>query len=201
MGYQYCLAGELLSSLLISCINEAQTLSRKFRHDILKSILNQDLRFFDRPENGIGALTERIEAYSQAIFELMGFNISLVIMAVVNVVASSILSLIVSWKLGVVGVFVGVPPMLLSGWVRIRLETKMDADMGEKFSQSASIASEAVLSIRTISSLAMEESVLQKYTTELDSALRSSTSSLFIMMLWFALTQSIEYFILALGFW
>jgi ATP-binding cassette subfamily B (MDR/TAP) protein 1 len=173
----------------------------KFRIDLLDSILKQDLRFFDRPENGIGALTERLDAYPQAIFELMGFNISLVVMSMVNVLACSILSLVVSWKLGVMGVFLGLPPMILSGYVRIRLETKMDTDMGERFSQSASIASEAVLSIRTISSLAMEEATLGKYTNELDSAIRSSTLPLMFMMVWFSFTQSIEYFILALGFW
>ncbi|KAJ0415256.1 P-loop containing nucleoside triphosphate hydrolase protein [Aspergillus carlsbadensis] len=178
-----------------------QHLSMKFRHDILDSILKQDLRFFDRPENGIGALTERLDAYPQAIFELMGFNISLVVMSMVNVLACSILSLVVSWKLGVMGVFVGLPPMILSGYVRIRLETKMDTDMGNRFSQSASIASEAVLSIRTISSLAMEEATLDKYTNELDSAIHSSTVPLLFMMVWFSLTQSMEYFILALGFW
>ncbi|KAL4908270.1 hypothetical protein BDW74DRAFT_188412 [Aspergillus multicolor] len=186
---------------LMYLTNRTQSLSRNLRQDILEFILKQDLRFFDRPENGIGALTERLDAYPQAIFELMGFNISLVVMSMINVLACSILSLVTSWKLGVMGVFVGLPPMLLAGYVRIRLETKMDGDMGKRFSQSASIASEAVLSIRTISSLAMEEVTLQKYTYELDSALRSSTLSLFSMMVWFALTQSIEYFILASGFW
>ncbi|KAL3494688.1 P-loop containing nucleoside triphosphate hydrolase protein [Aspergillus germanicus] len=181
--------------------NRIQHLSMKFRHDLLDSILKQDLRFFDRPENGIGALTERLDAYPQAIFELMGFNISLVVMSMVNVLACSILSLVVSWKLGVMGVFVGLPPMILSGYVRIRLETRMDTDMGKRFSQSASIASEAVLSIRTISSLAMEEATLDKYTHELDSAIRSSALPLMFMMVWFSFTQSIEYFILALGFW
>ncbi|KAL2831371.1 hypothetical protein BJY01DRAFT_254270 [Aspergillus pseudoustus] len=33
----------------------AQTLSKKFRHKTFDSILKQDLRFFDCPENGIGA--------------------------------------------------------------------------------------------------------------------------------------------------
>ncbi|KAE8392149.1 P-loop containing nucleoside triphosphate hydrolase protein [Aspergillus alliaceus] len=179
----------------------AQTFSKMFRRDLFDSILKQDLRFFDRSENTVGALTSRLDAHPQSILELMGFNIALVVLSGINVLASSILALAISWKLGVMGVFVGLPPMLLAGYARIRLETKMDTDMGKRFSQSASLASEAVLAIRTVSSLAMEERILKKYTDELDHAIRTSTGPLFTMMIWFSLTQSIEYFILGLGFW
>ncbi|KAE8369414.1 P-loop containing nucleoside triphosphate hydrolase protein [Aspergillus caelatus] len=178
-----------------------QTFNKIFRHDLLNSMLKQDLRFFDRPENTVGALTSRLDSHPQAILELMGFNISLIVLAAINVLASSVLSLAIAWKLGVMGVFVGLPPMLVAGYARIRLETKMDTDMGKRFSQSASMASEAVLSIRTVSSLAMEKNILERYTNELDQAIQTSIRPLFSMMVWFSLTQSIEYFILALGFW
>ena len=68
-------------------------------------VLRQDLRFFDRPENTVGALISRLDSYPQAILELMGFNVALILLGVINVVASSVLALIVSWKLAVVAVF------------------------------------------------------------------------------------------------
>lgn len=168
---------------------------------MFSAFLRQDLRFFDRPENTVGALTSHIDSYAQAIFELMGFNISLIIFCVSNVVVCSILSIVVSWKLGLVGVFAGIPPLLGAGYVRIRIETKMDSDIHEKFSQSASVASETVTAIRTVSSLAIEEDVLRRYTHELDTAISQAKTPLFNMMIWFSFTQSVEYFILALGFW
>ncbi|KAH7159792.1 ATP-binding cassette multidrug transport protein [Dactylonectria estremocensis] len=179
----------------------AQTFSKKVRSDIFSAFLRQDLRFFDRPENTVGALTSHIDSYAQAIFELMGFNISLVIFCVSNVLVCSILSIVVSWKLGLVGVFAGIPPLLGAGYLRIRIETKMDSDIDEKFSQSASVASETVTAIRTVSSLAIEEDVLRRYTHELDTAIGQAKAPLFNMMIWFSFTQSVEYFILALGFW
>ncbi|RSL41153.1 hypothetical protein CEP53_012931 [Fusarium sp. AF-6] len=177
------------------------TMGQKVRRDLLSYMLKQDLRFFDRPENAVGALVSRIDSHAQAIFELMGFNISLVLNNIVNILSCSILSIAISWKLGLVGVFAGLPPMLLAGWVRIRLETKMDADIDERFSISASIASETITAIRTVSSLAIEKTVLQRYTNELDAAISGSIIPLCNMMVWFSLTQSIECFILALGFW
>ncbi|KAF7557236.1 hypothetical protein G7Z17_g788 [Cylindrodendrum hubeiense] len=174
---------------------------KNLRKKLLDSILRQDLRFFDRPENTVGAINSRLDSYPQAVFELMGFNVALVFLSALNVLSSAVLSLAVSWKLGAVGVFAGLPPMLLAGHARIRLETKMDHDMDKRFSTSSSVASESIMAIRTVSSLAIEGTVLKKYTDELDKAIREGTTPLFSMMIGFSLTQCIEYFILALGFW
>ncbi|KAG5815052.1 hypothetical protein H9Q74_002962 [Fusarium xylarioides] len=179
----------------------SQTFAQRIRQDLFSSIIRQDLAFFDRPENTVGALTSRIDSYAQAIFELMGFTIVIITMALVSVFVCGILSIAFSWKLGLVGVCAGIPPMLIGGYARIRLETKMDADMDANFSKSASLASETVTAIRTVSSLAIEKNVLQRYTHELDTAINRSRSSLFQIMIWFSLTQSVEYLILALGFW
>ncbi|CAM1503728.1 Fc.00g013190.m01.CDS01, partial [Cosmosporella sp. VM-42] len=179
----------------------AQALSRKMRREILEAFLQQDLQFFDRPENTVGALISRLDSYPQAILELMGFTVAIILMSVINVVASSVLAIVVSWKLGLVGVFVGLPPMMLGGYARVRLEAKMDDDMGRGLSASASVASETVMAIRTVSSLAIESTVLRKYTDELDRAISQASRPMFHMMAWFSLTQSVEYFVLALGFW
>ncbi|KAL4961198.1 ABC transporter ATP-binding protein [Aspergillus stella-maris] len=179
----------------------AQTLSRKMRREILDSFLSQDLRFFDRPENTVGALVTRLDSYPQAILELMGFTVAIILMSVINIVASSILAIAVSWKLGLVGVFAGLPPMMIGGYARVRLEAKMDEQMGQRLSASASVASETIMAIRTVSSLALENTVLKKYVDELDIAISQASRPMFHMMSWFSLTQSVEYFVLALGFW
>ncbi|KAG7286286.1 hypothetical protein NEMBOFW57_008594 [Staphylotrichum longicolle] len=179
----------------------AQNLNVTLRKGIFDRILRQDLRFFDRPENTVGALISRLDSYPQAVLELMGFTVAIVILSATNVIASAVLSLVISWKLGLVGVFAGMPPLLLSGYSRMRLETMMDKNTDKRFSDSASIASEAVMAIRTVSSLAIENTVLTRYTNELDQAIRQTAPSMFHMMVWFSLTQSIEYFVLALGFW
>lgn len=178
-----------------------QTLNRKSRVAILQSFLRQDLRFFDRHENTVGALVSRLDSYPQAILELMGFTVGIVLLSAISIVVSSILAIVVSWKIGLVGVFAGLTPMLVGGYVRVRLESKMDEDVGRKLSTSASIVSEAITSIRTVSSLAIETTVLSRYVDELDRAIALTTGPMFHMMAWFSLTQAIEYFVLALGFW
>ncbi|GKT42756.1 leptomycin B resistance protein pmd1 [Colletotrichum spaethianum] len=200
-----CLIGYFLMGWSSNMIAQAiadnmETLGRKMRRELLDSVLRQDLRFFDRPENTIGTLTSRLNSYPQAVFEFMGFNVALLILAVISLTACSILSVSVAWRLGLVGVFVGLPPMLLAGWVRIRLEVKMENAIDKSFLKSSSVASETVMAVRTVSSLALEQKMLDKYTHEVDMAIHNSAPSLFHMMIWFSLTQAIEYFVLAIGF-
>ena len=164
-------------------------------------MLKQDLQFFDRPENTTGALTSRGDSYPQAVYELMGFNIALMAVAIVSVLSCCILALVYGWRLDVVIIFAGLPPMLASGYARIKMEGSLDHKIGKRFSMSAYIASEAVNSIRTVSSLAIEATVLDRYTHELDQAIISSTKPLLLIMLPFAFTQSVEYCFQALGFW
>lgn len=178
-----------------------QSLNHKYRREIVSSMLKQDLQFFDRPENTTGALTSRADSYPQAIHELMGFSVALILIATLGVVSCSALALAYGWRLGVVIVFAGLPPLLLAGYVRIRMEAAMDKKISKKFSKSASIASEAVNAIRTVSSLAIETDVLERYTKELDDAVQASTKPLLLSMLPFAFTQSVEYCFMALGFW
>lgn len=118
-----------------------------------------------------------------------------------NVAVCSILGIAHSWKLGLVVVFGGLPPLLCAGWLKIRLDMRLDHSNSKQSSASASIASEAITAIRTVSSLAIEERVLQRYTAELDHAVSTTIKPLAGVMICFALTQSIEYWFMALGFW
>ncbi|KAL5044569.1 hypothetical protein BDW71DRAFT_185798 [Aspergillus fruticulosus] len=179
----------------------AQHLNHWFRRLILYDMLRQDIQFFDREENTTGALVSRADSYPQAILELMGFNIALVLIAVLQLVTCGVLAIAYSWKLGLVVVFGGIPPLVGAGMVRIRLDARLDRNTSKKYSTSSSIASEAVNAIRTVSSLAIEETVLRRYTEELDNAVSSSVRPMAATMICFGLTQCIEYWFQALGFW
>lgn len=179
----------------------AQHLSHKFRRQTLQDMLRQDLRFFDRPENTTGALVSRIDSNPQSILELMGYNVGLVLTCVFNILACSILAIVYSWRLGLAVVLGGLPPLVGAGYLKIRLDAKMDRDTAKRYSTSASIASEAIAAIRTVSSLSIEETVLKNYVSELDRAVSGCRRPLLTMMVCFAFTQAVEYWFLALGFW
>ncbi|KAF2279256.1 multidrug resistance protein-like protein 1 [Westerdykella ornata] len=179
----------------------AQNVSRRYRKEIFELILKQDMDFFDNTENASGALASNLSVYPNNLVELLGFNVMLIFINVVNVVSSSILALIVGWKLGLAVVFGALPPLILSGYVRIRLEYKLEEQTTKRFSQSAALAAEAVSAIRTVSSLALERQILEQYENRLHGVAKRSMKSLTWTMFWYSLTQSISFLAMALGFW
>ncbi|KAL2158091.1 hypothetical protein VTH06DRAFT_4659 [Thermothelomyces fergusii] len=179
----------------------AVTLSHKLRRQVLHDMLRQDLEFFDRQDNSTGALASRVDSHPQAVFELMGFQVGLIVIATLNVVGCAVLSLAHAWKLGLVIVFGGLPPLLAAGWLKVRLDMRLDHNVSKKTSTSASIASEAITAIRTVSSLAIEDRVLSRYTAELDHSVAQTVKPIAGVMICFGMTQATEYWFLALGFW
>lgn len=159
------------------------------------------MEFFDRPENTTGALASRLSTYPTNLEELLGFNLGLIVIQLVNIVSSSVLALIVGWKLGLVVVLGAMPVVVFFGWLRIRLQGKMDELNGERFSESAGLAAEAVSAIRTISSLTLERHILGQYQEKLKGISIQSTKSYLWMMFWYSLTQSVSFLAMALGFW
>ena len=176
-------------------------MGRKYRRALFEGTLRQDLKYFDEEQNTVGALSSRLESYPESISDLMGVNITLLTGGFFSVISCSILGIAISWKLGLVGVSACVPFIVLAGILGHKVELAMDKKMTERLLRSASIASEAVLAVRTVSSLALERRVLERYTDELDRANREALGPLLVAMIWNALTQGAEYFVLALGFW
>jgi ATP-binding cassette subfamily B (MDR/TAP) protein 1 len=85
----------------------AQVVARKFRREMFDLVLKQDMAFFDDQANASGALASNLSAYPDNLRELMGFNLMLICINIVNIVSSSILAIAVGWKLGLVVVFGG----------------------------------------------------------------------------------------------
>lgn len=93
------------------------------------------------------------------------------------------------------------PPLVSAGYIRIRLEFKLEEDNGKRFSSSAALAAEAVSAIRTVSSLALEKYILHQYQQRLNGVALRSTKALVWTMFWYALSQSVSFLAMALGFW
>ncbi len=77
----------------------------------------------------------------------------------------------------------------------------LEDSTSKRFASSAALASEAVSAIRTVASLALERYIVKKYQDRLQGVARKSIKALIWTMFWYALTQSISFLAMALGFW
>lgn len=184
-----------------ACNTIGQTLTHRARREMIERVLSFDQEFFDRPENSSGAVTSKLSSVPSALQELMSQNLGLMLQVSVNIVSSSILGIAYGWKLGITIVFGGLTFIVVAGYVRIRLDQKLETKTEELFASSAGLATEAVTSIRTVSSLTLESAILQEYSETVDSIVARVVRSLVLTLVSYSLSQSIDFLVMALGFW
>lgn len=172
-----------------------------YRGEIFNNTLRQDMTFFDNPNHGTGALVSRLSTEPTSLQELLSMNVALIMINIVTVLSSAILAIVYGWKLGLALVFGALPVLVVSGYARVRLEYKFDDDTAARFAKSSNLASEAVLGIRTVSSLALEGAVIERYSSALEGLAKEAIASLGWKMLFYALSQSASFLAMALGFW
>ncbi|CAD0085683.1 unnamed protein product, partial [Aureobasidium mustum] len=178
-----------------------QRLTHRYRREMIERIVNFDQDFFDRPEDSSGALTAKLSSAPDSVQELMSGNLGLMLNVIVNIIATSVVAIAFGWKLGLTLVFAGLTVIVAGGYVRIRLDQKLEMSTEEQFASSAGLASEAVSSIRTVSFLALERSVMREYSEKLDSIVHKVIRSLIITLIPYALSQSADFLVMGLGFW
>ncbi|GKU07403.1 unnamed protein product [Fusarium langsethiae] len=195
--------GNLVAYGIISYIanHVAQAISYQYRLELFTRMVGLDIEFFDRPENSSGALASTLSSVPTHLQELLGLNIFVIVVMVVNTVASSILAIAYGWKLALVMVFAGLPLLMGSGYFKVRLESRLHESNEARFRESASLASEAVSSLRTVASLTAETDFIAQYSETLSSIVIKSIKSLSVSILAYAFSQSIEFLVMALGFW
>ncbi|UNI18372.1 hypothetical protein JDV02_004645 [Purpureocillium takamizusanense] len=178
-----------------------QKVSKRYRRELFKNTMKQETAFFDLEHNSTGAICARLVTHASNLNELLGINSGLILINIVTIVVVSVLGIAYGWKLGLVCVFAALPPWLLGGYLRIRLEYKLEAATAARFASSAAIAAEAISAIRTVASLTLENKMLELYRERLDFVAEQSVKALTRTMSWYALTQSVNLLSMALGFW
>ena len=195
--------GDLVAYFIIGSISNqiSQSISHQYRLELFKRMVDLDIEFFDRPENSSGALTSILTSVPFSLQDFLSMNIFAIIIMLLSLVASSCLAIAYGWKLSLVMIFGGLPPLLGSGYLKIRLEGKLHEYNEVRFRQSASLATEAVSSLRTVAALTAEPDFLQEYSEALSSIVSKSVKSLSLSMVAYAFSQAVEFLVMALGFW
>ncbi|KZP24383.1 hypothetical protein FIBSPDRAFT_888845 [Athelia psychrophila] len=109
--------------------------------------------------------------------------------SVVIVIAGSVLGLIFVWKLGLVGIAC-MPLVISAGYTRLT-NKKEHAD-------SAQLACEAAGAIRAVASLTSEYQCVAQYSDSLQGPLKRSNRTALLSNLFYLLSQSISFFVIAL---
>lgn len=178
----------------------SERLIHRVRDRAFRSMLRQDVAFFDRDENTAGALTSFLSTETTHVAGISGVTLGTLLLVTTTLISALVLALAVGWKLSLVCIST-IPILLGCGFFRFYMLAHFQRRSKRAYEQSATFASEAISAIRTVASLTRETDVLKQYQTALAAQQRSSLISVLKSSLLYAASQSFLFLAFALGFW
>ncbi|KAI0429203.1 ABC transporter [Xylaria sp. FL1042] len=178
----------------------SELLIHRVRDRAFRTMLRQDVAFFDKEENTPGALTSFLSTETTHLAGLSGVTLGTLLTIATTLVSSNIVALVFGWKLALV-CFSAVPVIIAAGYFRYYMLAHFQRRSKRAYEKSASYASEAISAIRTVASLTREGDVLAQYQDSLAIQQRKSLISVLKSSLLYAAAQATLFLAFALGFW
>lgn len=178
----------------------SERMIHRVRDRAFRTMLRQDIEFFDKEENTAGALTSFLSTETTHVAGLSGVTLGTILTVITTLVAAITLGLAIAWKLALVCIAT-IPVLLGCGFFRFWLLAQFQQRAKKAYEKSASYACEATSAIRTVASLTREDDVLKNYNDALNSQARTSLKSVLKSSLLYAASQSLMFLCVALGFW
>lgn len=175
-------------------------LTKFYRFEYFRAVLLQPrIDFFDRVPSG--TLASRLSSDPASLHDLISVNLGLLISIFVSLISGSIIALAYSWKLGLVAVFGAMPFVFAAGFVRMKLDSSLSEATAKIFEDSAGFAFDALSVIRTVKAYTLEDTVRESYQEHLSATIGKLYRQTAVIMLFFALSESVELLAGALTFW
>ncbi|XP_034103967.1 multidrug resistance protein homolog 65 isoform X1 [Drosophila albomicans] len=141
-------------------------LTTRMRALTFKSIVSQEIGFFDQEQNSVGALSARLSGEAAGVQGAIGYPLSGMIQALANFVSGVSVAMYYNWKLSLL-CLANCP--IIVGSVIVEAKMMSNALIREKqvLEEACRIATESVNNVRTIAGLRREADVIKQYTEEI----------------------------------
>ncbi|KAN0115168.1 P-loop containing nucleoside triphosphate hydrolase protein [Hyaloscypha variabilis] len=178
----------------------SERLIHRVRDRAFRTMLRQDIEFFDKEENTAGALTSFLSTETTHVAGLSGVTLGTLLTVITTLIAAITVGTAIAWKLALVCVAT-IPVLLGCGFFRFWLLAQFQRRAKKAYEKSASFACEATSAIRTVASLTREEDVSRIYIDSINAQAQKSLQSVLKSSLLYAASQSLMFACVALGFW
>ncbi|CAK8673197.1 unnamed protein product [Clavelina lepadiformis] len=174
-------------------------LTMRLREGVFKSILHQDISFFDERGHGTGTLCHRLAVDASRVQASTGMTVGIMLRNISTLVIALGLALGFAWKVGLV-VFAFAPFMIAGGFLVSKWALTTANNEGTEQNKTASIANEAIMNIRTIATLTKEDYIHTIYANYMMENQRQDSFASAAEGLIYGISQSTLFFSCAAGF-
>ncbi|CAF3793980.1 unnamed protein product [Rotaria sordida] len=191
---------QLLSNAGFSISGEALTM--RMRKLTFAAMIRQDMNYFDRKENSVGALVTRLSSDAAALKGMTGIRIGIIVQTISTTIMALTIAFISSWKLTFI-LLCFVPILALAG----KFSGQQEADTGQSKSktsfseQGGQNATEAIENIRTVAALHQEQYFINLYENAFNHEFKQKKYRLHLVAIAAGIANSVMYFADGTMFW
>ncbi|KAK9934149.1 hypothetical protein M0R45_021303 [Rubus argutus] len=173
LKFVYLALGAAAASFLqMSCwMITGERQAARIRCLYLKTILRQDVSFFDK-ETNTGEIIGRMSGDTVLIQDAMGEKVGNFIQLVATFFGGFVIAFIKGWLLTLV-MLSSIPALVFSGAVRSLIISKLASRGQAAYSVGATVVEQTIGSIRTVASFTWEKQAITKYNNSLNKAYKS----------------------------
>ncbi|XP_075683429.1 ATP-binding cassette sub-family B member 5-like isoform X1 [Rhinoderma darwinii] len=176
-----------------------EVLTMRLRQMAFKSMLRQEMSWFDDKKNSTGALTTKLATDSSQIQTATGSRLGLIAENISTMGLGVIISFIFGWEMTLL-ILVLTPVLVITGFLETRALTGFANRDKKQLQFAGKIATEAVDNIRTVVSLTREGTFEEMYSESLQKPYRNSQRKAQIYGICFAFSQSFIHFTYAASY-
>ncbi|PNP58195.1 hypothetical protein THARTR1_01892 [Trichoderma harzianum] len=165
-----------------------------------RSLFEQDLQWHQSNGRTPALLLSYITRDGSALAGLSGSVIGTLFSITINLIAAIVLTHIIAWKIALVCLAL-VPLLLGAGLMELRVLGNFEERHENAYSKSVDIGTEAITSIKTISSLSLEHETLNVYRRSLKGPRQETFKVTLQASFWQALTYFLGNCVNALAYW
>ncbi|KAG0343570.1 Multidrug resistance protein 1 [Podila humilis] len=177
-----------------------ERVTRKMRYLSYKSILSQEIAFFDKPENTTGALAGRLATDAQQMFDMVSQVIVTSLSALTTVVVGLGFAFAATWQMTLI-VAAAVPLLSLGQVFEMTALDGFGKKTRKAYEHSSQVAAEAISHIRTVVSLAKESAFEEQYRAVILRPHQIAIKRALFASFGYAMSQGIGYWAYAIGFY